>query len=133
MSFGTEIYPKVNCIAKNLRWRINVQKISYNLSFEFEFPFCVNLLLTFDTHAYIKKMTRSYFLIYYVLMCCINLLYMSFYNSITVSIFYNYLAKILCFSNMYIHVEEVSEALHRYLVERCKRSFAFALQVCEIN
>lgn len=36
-------------------------------------------------------------------------------------------------SNMYIHVEEVSEALHRYLVERCKRSFAFALQVCEIN
>ncbi|XP_066021299.1 phosphatidylinositol 4-kinase beta-like [Pocillopora verrucosa] len=30
--------------------------------------------------------------------------------------------------NMYIHVEEVSEALHRYLVERCKRSFAFALQ-----
>ena len=51
MSFGTEIYLKVNCIAKNLWRRINVKKISYNLSFEFEFPFCVNLLLTFDTHA----------------------------------------------------------------------------------
>lgn len=30
--------------------------------------------------------------------------------------------------NMYIHVDEVSEALHRYLAERCKRSFSFALQ-----
>ncbi|KAL9987779.1 hypothetical protein ACROYT_G002140 [Oculina patagonica] len=30
--------------------------------------------------------------------------------------------------NMYIHVDEVSDALHRYLVERCKRSFSFALQ-----
>lgn len=30
--------------------------------------------------------------------------------------------------NMYIHVEEVSEALHRYLVERCRKSFSFALQ-----
>lgn len=33
---------------------------------------------------------------------------------------------------MYIHVDEVSEALHRYLAERCKRSFAFALQVTTI-
>ena len=50
MSFGTEIYPKVNCIAKKfMAENINVKKISYNLSFEF--PFCVNLLLTFDTHA----------------------------------------------------------------------------------
>jgi len=30
--------------------------------------------------------------------------------------------------NMYIHVDEVSEALHRYLVERCRKSFSFALQ-----
>ena len=33
---------------------------------------------------------------------------------------------------MYIHVDEVSEALHRYLAERCKRSFSFALQVLSI-
>ncbi|KAJ7323428.1 Phosphatidylinositol 4-kinase beta [Desmophyllum pertusum] len=30
--------------------------------------------------------------------------------------------------NMYIHVDEVSDALHRYLAERCRRSFPFALQ-----
>ena len=34
------------------------------------------------------------------------------------------------FSNMYIHIDEVSEALHRYLVEKCKKNFSFALQVC---
>ncbi|XP_044183343.1 phosphatidylinositol 4-kinase beta-like isoform X2 [Acropora millepora] len=30
--------------------------------------------------------------------------------------------------NMYIHVDEVSEAVHRYLVERCRKTFSFALQ-----
>lgn len=30
---------------------------------------------------------------------------------------------------MYIHVDEVSEAVHRYLVERCRKTFSFALQV----
>lgn len=30
--------------------------------------------------------------------------------------------------NMYIHIDEVSEALHRYLVEKCKKNFSFALQ-----
>ena len=33
---------------------------------------------------------------------------------------------------MYIHVDEVSDALHRYLAERCRRSFSFSLQVQEI-
>lgn len=30
---------------------------------------------------------------------------------------------------MYIHVDEVSEAVHKYLVERCRKTFSFALQV----
>ncbi|KAK3732844.1 hypothetical protein QZH41_012360 [Actinostola sp. cb2023] len=30
--------------------------------------------------------------------------------------------------NMYIHMDDVCEVVHRYIVDRCKRSFAFALQ-----
>ena len=32
-------------------------------------------------------------------------------------------------SNMYIHVEDVADAIQQYLMERCKRSFDFCLRV----